>query len=189
MPLDRLRGGWDVWWVGSPGTEAVYGHPRGRPVYNRPVNALVSLAATAVLAWLGLTGGDVRLDALEVGGYYSAGEGGVVWVHPTWVVDVPYGHPVLNGRRGMAWGNVAVVATTGASEPYARWIVEHELAHTRQFRALGWALFVLAPIDAWLGNRPFNFEGQASDHTFALTAMWAPPLSWPPLWSWISFGS
>lgn len=146
------------------------------------MNMLTSIAASALLVWLVLTGGDIQLHSLEVGYDSRPGE---VWLHPTWIVEVDHRHPVLRGGLGMAWGNVAVVYQGNPRRILNDTVVQHELTHIQQFRALGPSLFLIAPLDAALNGQLLNIEGYTGSGGMCISAMWVPKAGWPFLWSWL----
>ncbi len=160
------------------------------------MNTILSVASTCLLLWLSFTGGVPRLHEIEV-----AFDAETISIHPTWVVNVPQGHPILGGAQGKALFNVAIVADETIE--CRQFVKEHEVIHTRQFRALGVWMLPLYLIDEAMNGRFLNFEGYVFLDTFLeakssgvafgthlydwqLDLMWSPPEGWPNRWSLVS---
>jgi len=161
------------------------------------INIAISLVSIAIIAWLGFTGGNIQLHSLEIG-YDSRSS--KMWMHPIWLAGVPEEHTIVSGISGRALINTAIISSDyrGCLD----WLIEHEIKHTQQFRALGIFMLILYPLDVALGDSLFNFEGRTPhDYSYwyfehgmsldewrdmRLAAMWMPPDGWPNAWSFIT---
>ena len=130
---------------------------------------LLSVLATALLAFFIFQGGDVELHSWKVGFFPSFNEVKVTF-DPVWVVWVD--SPYINTTLGTTLGNVSVIKESLRGTPRGDCVLAYELNHARQHYALGW----------W--SYPLSLFIPIESHRMA--EMWLPPPSWVDLWHFLS---
>ena len=143
------------------------------------LNAIIALGACVLALLYGGVEGielysiDTTLDVT----FYSIG----VHVDPVFIVwaDPP--------AAAMTFGNTIIASEWLRDDPRREWILEYEMNHVRQCRALGWmmwpaALFV--DMDPFRGAHPTAPEWDRPAQADEL--MWLPPDGWRDQWHWFT---
>ena len=143
--------------------------------------SLLSVLSTAVLLLFCVAGNDITLNSLSVD-FALSPSGMTLDINPTWLVLVS--EDSTYGGNALAYGNVMIVCERMSSDPYEEYVINHELIHVDQFRALGWLVY---PARYVLDiEQPKAITTDWNDPTQPSRTMWAPPEWWPDQWSFIT---
>jgi len=162
--------------------------------YDGSMWGMVGQALSILSAACLFFGSSIELHSLEVG-FFSMDTALRVWIHPTFVVWTD--SPLPFKAESFAVGNVVLCQAKYRGTEYGeRFLVPHEIKHTRQFRYLGPLLFwddlaralntegVLSRQKTEsLLSPPLNLEKLKKYWRARLDAMWLPPCQLPPLWN------
>lgn len=130
---------------------------------------LLSILATALLAFLVFQGSNVELHSLEIGFSAMSSEARIM-VDPVWVVWAD--SPLVNTVLGTTFGNVSIVKKSLCGTVKGRCVQAYELNHIYQYYALGWWIYpfsLFTPIEASLSSE-----------------IWLPPPFWIDQWRFLS---
>ena len=145
--------------------------------------SLLSVLSTALLLVFCVAGDEITLDNLSVD--FSISSSGIALdINPTWLVWVSQERVFNYGGNALAYGNVIVAGEHIRGGEWEEYVINHELIHVAQFRALGWWIY---PAEYVLDiEQPKGITTNGNDPTQPGRTMWAPPEWWSDQWSFIT---
>jgi len=145
--------------------------------------SLLSVLSVAFLLMVCMVGNEITLDSLSVD-FALSSSGMTLDINPTWLVWVSQERAAAYGGNAVAYGNVMVVREHMRCDPYEEYVINHELMHVDQFRALGWLVYPARYVLAI--EQPKGITTDWNDPTQPSRTMWAPPDGWEDQWSFIT---
>lgn len=144
---------------------------------------LLSILSLCLLAFFGLQG-DVDLDSWEIGASITRDEVRLT-VDPVFVILTDSPSCSWSEYYGLAFGNIVLMPqkTYGEDPLLDAYVLAHELNHVKQYRALGWWLYLaeyLIDIEPPKGTITDWNDSSQRDRT-----MWLPPIGWVNQWHFV----
>lgn len=145
---------------------------------------LLSILATALLAFFIFQGGDVELYSWEVGFSVSSDEVRVT-IDPVFAIWIPQSLLRTIGYNAFAYGNIMVLNKQQRGTSHGDWSLAHESNHIEQCFALGWFMW---PARFFIDvEPPKTITPNWSDLLQPDRTMWLPPPFWVDQWHFFSF--